>query len=323
MALLPPFFLDSVVALGIRPKAGSPAQWSASGFLYGQFVKQEGDQKGYRLYLVTNRHVFESAGAIVLRFNAQGDAPAREFDESLHLGDGSPKWLAPNDPEVDVAVLPVSARAIEAAGIQFSYFRSDQHVLLRFDAIEAGLSEGDGAYVLGFPIGLVGGNRNYVILRSGSVARVRDWLTGSSNHILIDATVLPGNSGGPVVSRPEFVAIEGTKAQLSAKLLGVVKGYLPYTDVAVSQQTQRPRVTFEENSGLAIVVPIDFVDETIRAHLESGQPVETAEANAVSAEEPSATQDEMARPRADTRSSPIEPRKKARSPAKTTRPRKG
>ena len=34
-------------------------------------------------------------------------------------------------------------------------------------------------------------------------------------------------------------------------------------DIAVSQQTHRPRIVFEENSGLAEVIPIDRVNETI------------------------------------------------------------
>jgi hypothetical protein len=37
----------------------------------------------------------------------------------------------------------------------------------------------------------------------------------------------------------------------------VVSGYVPYQDVAISVQTNRPRVIFEENSGMAAVIPID------------------------------------------------------------------
>jgi hypothetical protein len=45
---------------------------------------------------------------------------------------------------------------------------------------------------------------------------------------------------------------------------------------AVSAQTGRPRVSFEENSGLASVVPVDFVremvDEFVAAHQDSPEP---------------------------------------------------
>ena len=156
---------------------------------------------------------------------------------------------------------------LQAEGIEFSWFRSDQHVQPRPAAIADGVAEGDGVYVLGFPVGLVGGDRNYVIVRQGAIARVRDWLAGGVKEFLVDVTIFPGNSGGPVVSKPELNAITGTKSTGAASLLGVVKSYVPYHDVAVSQQTRLPRVIFEENSGLAAVVPIDYVDEVVRAHI--------------------------------------------------------
>jgi hypothetical protein len=93
---------------------------------------------------------------------------------------------------------------------------------------------------------------------------------------LIDAFVFPGNSGGPVVSAVDITAITGTKAQNTAYLIGMVKGYVPYDDVAVSQQTGRPRMVSEENSGLAEVIPVDFINETIefdrRSHAQSLSP---------------------------------------------------
>ena len=43
----------------------------------------------------------------------------------------------------------------------------------------------------------------------------------------------------------------------------MVSSYLPYREVAVSQQTGRPRMIFEENSGLGVVVPFNVIEETI------------------------------------------------------------
>jgi hypothetical protein len=60
-----------------------------------------------------------------------------------------------------------------------------------------------------------------------------------------------------------MTAIEGTKAVTSANLVGVVSGYVPYQDIAVSQQTGRPRIIFEENSGLATIVPAERVIELV------------------------------------------------------------
>lgn len=80
---------------------------------------------------------------------------------------------------------------------------------------------------------------------------------------MIDANIFPGNSGGAVVYKPELVSISGTRAICKAALIGIVKSYLLYKDVAVSQQTGNARVIFEENSGLALVETVDKIIETV------------------------------------------------------------
>src|SRR5208282_3835840 len=97
--------------------------------------------------------------------------------------------------------------------------------------------------------------RNYAIVRPGAIARVSDLIQSAATVFLIDSHVFPGNSGGPVILEPSLLAIQGTKNNNTAYLIGMVSAYIPYTDVAISPQTQRPRVTFEENSGLAEVIP--------------------------------------------------------------------
>jgi S1-C subfamily serine protease len=131
------------------------------------------------------------------------------------------------------------------------------------------ITEGDFAYVLGFPMGITGGRRNTVIVRSGSIARIRDVLVKANHTFLIDAFIFPGNSGGPVILKPETLSIQGTKAQNTAYLIGIVHSYLTYQDVAISSQTKKPKVIFEENSGLAAVHPVDFIDETINEYNKS------------------------------------------------------
>jgi S1-C subfamily serine protease len=264
MALVPPFFLDCIVAIGLITDTGT--QWNASGFLYGEFLETSGDKKRYEIYLVTNRHVVESKEKqLVLRFNPETETAAREFPINLKH-DGFPIWLSHPDKEIDVAVIPINAQLLKHEGIKFNYFRSDEHVLNRKDAHKVGLTEGDGVFVLGFPMGFVGGSRNYPIIRQGAIARIRDTLAGSNKEFLVDTTIFPGNSGGPVVTKPEIVSIEGTKSYGSSKLLGIVQSYVPYRDVAVSMQTKTARIIFEENSGLASIVPIDFAIDIIREY---------------------------------------------------------
>ena len=129
--------------------------------------------------------------------------------------------------------------------------------------LAAGVSEGDPMYVLGFPMGIVTSTSNYVIVKGGVISRVRDILEGHVTKFLVDCSVFPGNSGGPVVIRPEAISISDTQSVSIAALIGVVKSYLPYSDIAISQQTGKPRVIFEENSGLAEVESVDSIKETV------------------------------------------------------------
>lgn len=266
MALIPPFFLDCVVAIGV-PGDKEETRWLASGFLLGKFVEKiDEDQSNYRVYLVTNRHVFEGVNIVRVRFNPKRDQSARWYDASLQDSEGRPRWFSPADRDIDVAVMPMNVKLLQEQDMQFSWFHSDKHIANMAKLSESEATEGDGVFILGFPALLVGGDRSYVIVRSGAIARIRDALAGHSTEFLLDAFVFPGNSGGPVVTKPEVVSIRGTKASGSANLIGVVKSYVPYRDVALSAQTGRPRVIFEENSGLSAVVPIDFVQEAIQQH---------------------------------------------------------
>jgi S1-C subfamily serine protease len=303
--LIPPFFLDCVVAIGYRPLAAVRRPDGkfevqrgtfvpvASGFLYGYFVNKVNENKNnYLLYLVTNQHVledmerlekqqieeisktadlareapFQNLAGIFLRFNPKAVGSARDdFWLPLHSPDPRLSWT--QDKDLDLAVISIGWD-LDKAGIQYSFFQSDLSVADRSKAGELGITEGDGVYVLGFPMGLVGGDRNFVIARQGAIARIRDCLAGTTNRFLIDALVFPGNSGGPVILKPEAGAIEGTKRQNRAYVIGVVRAYIPYSDVAVSQQTGHARIAFEENSGLAEVIPMDLVQKLIKQHQE-------------------------------------------------------
>ncbi|NMC80335.1 MAG: trypsin-like peptidase domain-containing protein [Chloroflexi bacterium] len=281
MALIPPFFLDCVVAIGFdTPK--KTIQYSATGFLYGKFISIEGEHRKYRIFLVTNKHVFEDSQIAWLRFNPEGNEPAKEFQLSLVDGNMKRIWLAHPNPDIDLAIIGINVRILKEQNIHFSFFKSDEHIISRAQALELGVSEGDGIFVLGFPMGIIGEKRNFVIVRQGCIARIGDTLSGNSNEFLIDTSIFPGNSGGPVVSRPEIVSIQGTNVLSKAYLLGVVAGYVPYRDVAVSAQTQQTRIIFEENSGLATVVPIDFLVEIVDVAIaeseigKQGPPIETA-----------------------------------------------
>jgi len=269
---IPPFFVDTVAALGrIEVKvAGQPPEWTteASGFLYGYLVRDDPEpaKRAYEIYLVTNRHVLSNHAYILVRLNPEkADAQVKQFPLMLKDEKGQDVWFSLPDQKVDISVVQLNPQYLREQGLKTSFFASDLHAADKGKIKDLGLAAGDGVFVLGFPMGISGTQRNYVISRHGSIARISDLLDSIDDTFLIDALVFPGNSGGPVVSATSAMAISGTKSQTAAYLIGVVRGYVPYNDVAVSQQTGQIRAIFQENSGLAEVVPIDYVNDTIKA----------------------------------------------------------
>lgn len=269
MALIPPFFLDCVVAIGVPQQPVSPTapilepHWIGTGFLVGRPV-QGANPAHYTTYLVTNKHVIQGLNFVVLRFNNVNGAGTQDIPLLLQNQAFQPIWFGHPNPDVDVAVVSINPQFLQQLGSQFSFFALDQHCKDTAGLRTIGASEGDFIYVLGFPMGQVTPQTNYIIARTGIVARIRDVLHGSHTNYLIDASVYPGNSGGPVVSKPEAVSIQGTQANSNASLIGMVKAYIPYKDVAISQQTKQQRVIFEENSGLALVETVDSIQQTIQ-----------------------------------------------------------
>jgi hypothetical protein len=121
------------------------------------------------------------------------------------------------------------------------------------------LEVGAHIFILGFPMGLRSEKYTKAIVRNGIVAR------SDSDELMLDSFIFPGNSGGPVVYSP----LVKVGANLSSPLInderiaGVVTDYIPYTDVAISPQTKRARITFEENSGLCYAVAADKILDLI------------------------------------------------------------
>lgn len=271
MALVPPVYLDCVLAIGFGPEDN--VQWSGTGFLYFKVQKElEGGDVYGRSFLVTNKHVIEGQESAWVRCNPSGDAAAKQYGLGLTTPDGDPLWFGHPDPDVDIAVLPVDYTMLRDDGMQVSVFFSNGSAATHQVMLDTGISEGDGVFVLGFPMAMVGAIRNVVIVRAGTIARIRDLLAGHSKTFLIDASVFPGNSGGPVILKPEIASIAGTKTNNRSWLLGIVCAYVPYQDTAYSLQTKRPRVIFEENTGLAVVHPTELIEETIHFQIATMPP---------------------------------------------------
>lgn len=116
-------------------------------------------------------------------------------------------------------------------------------------------SVGTPLMMLGFPLGLRSQGYATPIARRAMVA-----LNGAHDFI-IDAFAFPGNSGGPVVYAPvqQYDEQAPNRALRDQYLVGMVISAITYVEKAVSEKTQRPRVTFEENAGLTNIIPSDVI----------------------------------------------------------------
>ena len=253
MALIPQKYVNSVVAIG-RPSTDRTPNWCASGFLYGHIVGS-GQARGtsnVKPYCVTCAHVLEGLSSISVLINTAMGKPKHITTD---FGEG---WPRRHD-KADLAAFPLPPQLLTPDEWAQRIFLSEPDVVTTEMAADLGLTDGDSCFLLGFfPLWLIKEHeRSYPVVRHGTIARIRDYLDGYSDHILIDTMNFPGNSGGPVVVKPEIMAIRGTKSPGRSGLLGVISSYICYDEVAYSLATGRPepRVIFRQNSGLAAVVP--------------------------------------------------------------------
>ena len=270
---------DPVVAIG-RVNADGSNTWTASGFLYAYVCRPEDKgEKRYCRFIVTNQHVFAGLREVAVRFNPGFLSPqtnAEVVTIPLVEAGGKTSWTAHPSESIDVAVLRYEPSAELVKRLQHIAYIAGEDSFDRAVMPEgtiasrtiknSGATEGDEVYLPGFPIGVItdqlfGASRNYPVLRRGTIAWITPTMESLTPEFLVDALIFPGNSGGPVMRRCE----DRERADLC--LIGMVQGYLPYSDVAVSRQTGRPRVTFEENSGLAVVIPVEEINQTAAEHL--------------------------------------------------------
>jgi len=228
-------WLDAVVSIELEDPQGKDPQPVGTGFL----VRTAHDH----LLLVTAKHVVERPGAnaarLGYRLNTNQGASQMLWDRDV-VARGLGNWF-------------MSATDLACRFIGFSAdgkFRTITTADFLDDTSD--LSAASPLLVLGFPLGLRSTGYTRPIARQGIVARA------DPDLILADAFVFPGNSGGPVIYLPPFKAGRGIQSPYlnEEKLVGIVSSYVPYREEAISLQTRRPRIVFEENTGLANIIPV-------------------------------------------------------------------
>ena len=252
MALIPSGYLNAVVSLGTLTES---FRHGGTGFLYAHPLPSRQGRTTYRAFLVTNRHVVDG-GITHVRFNHLETGLTVKPVGAVASG----AWTV-HPQGADIAVTPLLKPSPLSQGRKL--VDADMFIGDVGTSFGEGVQpvEGDGIFVIGFPLGLVGDARNHPIVRYGVIARIQDWIRRDQDTFLIDAPAFPGNSGGPVVLKPDLAAIKDTEAITHCLLVGVISKQLRSREVAVSERTGVPRIVFEEDAGLAEVVPAEFQSE--------------------------------------------------------------
>ncbi len=222
-----------------------------------------------RAILFTAKHVFEAACPLLIVYlrhiaspqDAQGEQKRQELNicRRVPLGQGAnimvfnqPLWTAHPSADIVGILMPPGPNMPNPDDI--TVFELNIDVATKEKEKQWDIGEGDETYTIAFQPDIVKGQPGSPIFRHGIIAEYSE----DADVFWIDSLVFPGNSGSPVVLKPNMIHRTDTGyniGQVNPPLLvGVVVAFVPYIDVAMSLQTQRPRITFEENSGLARVV---------------------------------------------------------------------
>lgn len=223
-----------------------------------------------RVVLVTAAHVFDRMPLENARIGWRvplSDGSWRFTPASLNIRDGEdPLWT--RHPDRDVAVMTIEApEAFARAAIPQGWL-ADGYTFERFD-----VAPGDEMMSLGFPRGLSANRAGFPILRVGRIASYPLSPVVAFPTFLVDFTVFPGNSGGPVfltgsarrrpgVPQPEHPFIAGVLTQqveLGNERLGIgVVAHAHYireaiellnqAEAAERYEAERSRIRIESGS---------------------------------------------------------------------------
>ena len=258
MAIVPQVFLNAVTPIGVRGN-NQTIQWIGTGFFVLRKVSVRGDAKPF---LVTNKHVVKDHRIIVVRMKKKDNQQFGELDAPL-VNSVGPIYKLHEDPNVDIAIVPLNGQYIQNNGYDFPAFDIDNNAMTSYELRDNGVDEGALIHMLGYPMGLVNVQSSLPICRLGCIARMSEAQIVEQRNMLIDVQNFPGNSGSPIILRPELVSIHGTKNLLRSVLVGIIHSYIPYEEKLFNTQTNKVVEIKSENSGIAYAHPFEFIREII------------------------------------------------------------
>ena len=219
----------------------------------GFLISVAGPDGQPRTVLITANHVFQKMPGANARIGyriSNADGSWSYSPQPLKIRDGEGHELWTHHPSRDVAAISIKAPPEFAkAAIPQSYLAADETFA------EYKVGAGDEMMALGFPRGLSANAAGFPILRSGRVASYPIAPAKIFPTFLLDFSVFPGNSGGPVFVSRDASAIAPGVIQASdapAPGPGFIAGLL-------TQQVELNNERLE----IGIVTHAKYIRETI------------------------------------------------------------
>jgi len=258
-----------VVFIGLR-MANGDFRLAGSGFFIGRGIE---NGKANTVYLVTAKHVVEGITKKGLT----------EVYIRGNLTTGSTEWAKteskdwrfhPTDASVDIALIQVGVPS------HWDHLVMPITMCATPDTLQSNeVGLGDEVFIVGLFRHHHGSNKNIPIVRVGNLAALSEEkidtnLYGSMDAFLIEARSIGGLSGSPVllnlgVTRYIKGAVQQSTSGPIFLLLGLIHGHFDVLSTSVDDTTEDSgAATMHDrvNTGIAIVVPIEKVVESISTY---------------------------------------------------------
>ena len=181
-------------------------------------------------YLVTAKHVLKDADGsflrdIKLRVNLT-DGKHTDFIAPIPVSDehGNLFWFHDSNDAIDVAAIPLlpDQQKVDFKGIPVAWFVDDATLASQK------VAEGDALYFIGLMTQYYGANRNYPVVRRGTLALMTEeeieTPTGNQNAFIAELASWPGNSGSPVFLNLGGLRQGALMLGTSLRFLGILSG---------------------------------------------------------------------------------------------------
>jgi trypsin-like peptidase len=225
-------------------------------------------------YLVTAKHVLKDADGtflprVTIRLNLKspvGDS-AVGFIRDIPVTDaqGFLSWFHSEDEAEDVAILPLLPDERE-----FDFSTISTRTFVRDQALTSGaLAEGDDLYFIGLMEQYYGTNRNYPLVRRGSLALLTgeyiETPSGRQQIFVAELESWPGNSGSPVFLLPRG-ADRAPAKENNFKFLGmIVASFVNRFSIPLNAGQSAGSLEGGDtaNTGMTCIVPATMIEKVL------------------------------------------------------------